>query len=647
MSMDKDNGLLKNKRIAIFANGWSTDYLEQVVEGIKKEAAKDDVDIFVFMTYINWGEPEMQGKCQLNIFHLPNPHDFDGAIVLANTFNLPCEADRVLNLFQKSGIPMVSTEVQLPNMACVGTDNVTGMRELAEHLVNKHNVKKIVYVSGIAGNAECAIRKKVLMEVLEEHGLSLVDDVRCNFSFYEAARNIADWLNAGNSLPEAFVCANDHMALGIISELHKMGIEVPDDVLVTGFDYIKDARISLPLVSTVSRIWDKLGGYAYEELMRQIKKPDPTVNRAYDTTFIPSESCKCSTDSSSVKMRHEKFRIHRNEQAYMDMQDVMLQNLRFALSHLETAEEFNDICTSVMGSEEFFGKDFCICVNPWIFNEEDKHPKRIRGYNKEMNILYEKKNGISRPLRTFKCKELYPDYKKVDGESNVYVFLPLNHLNMVIGYVALKNYEKIIYGMRLRRLQADMNPTFIFIKQYIHAQQNNRKLRDIYMTDFLTGMYNRTGCETEIFSYIENHKKKKKSLVLLFADINYMKYINDIYGHLNGDTAIKAAAEAMREALTGEWLFGRYGGDEYIAVGSCEDGDVDLLRQEISDSIKKSIEKMKLAFPLSVSVGCCIINPDDNGTIDDYIKIADDSMYEEKERAHKELTPLVNQNINT
>ena len=54
---------------------------------------------------------------------------------------------------------------------------------------------------------------------------------------------------------------------------------------------------------------------------------------------------------------------------------------------------------------------------------------------------------------------------------------------------------------------------------------------------------------------------------------------------------------------------------------------------------------MKLAFPLSVSVGCCIINPDDNGTIDDYIKIADDSMYEEKERAHKELTPLVNQNI--
>ncbi len=643
--MNKDNGLLKNKKIAILANGWSTDYLEQVVEGVKKEAAKDDVDIFVFMTYINWGEPEMQGKCQLNIFHLPNPHDFDGAIVLANTFNLPCESERILNLFQKSGIPMVSTEVQLPNMACIGTDNVTGMRELAEHLVKKHNVKKIVYVSGIAGNEECAIRKKTLVDVLEEHGLKLVDEVRGDFSFYNAARKIADWLNAGNPLPEAFVCANDHMALGIISELHKMGIEVPDDVFVTGFDYIKEARISLPLVSTVSRLWDKLGGYAYKELMNQIKNSDPTVNRVYGTTFIASESCNCSSDTSSIEMRHEKFRIQRNEQAYMDMQDVMLQNLRFALSNLETKEEFNDICTRVMGPQDFFGKDFCICVNPWIFNEEDKHPKRIRGYHKEMDILYEKKNGISRPLRSFKSKELYPDYKKVDGESNVYVFLPLNHLNMVIGYVALKNSEKIIYGMGLRRLQADMNPTFLFIKQYIHAQQNNRKLRDIYMTDFLTGMYNRTGCETDIYSYIENSKKKKNTIVLLFADINYMKYINDIYGHLNGDTAIKATAEAMREALSEGWLFGRYGGDEFIAVGHCDDQDVETLRQEISDSIRESIESMKLSFPLSVSVGCCIINPNDNGTIDDYIRIADDSMYEEKEKAHERLAPLMNRNV--
>lgn len=634
--MTNDN-LMKKKRIAIFANGWSVDYLEHIIEGIKKEAAKDDIDIFIFITYIIWGEPEIQSKCQLNIFHLPNPKDFDGAIVLTNTFNLPCEADRIINLFQKSNLPMVSTEVRLPGMAFVGTSNVKGMTELAEHLINVHKVKKIVYVSGIIDNAECAIRKRTLEEVLNNHGLSIIDDVRGDFSFYNAARNISNWLNAGHPLPDAFVCANDLMALGITSELYKRGIKVPRDVIVTGFDYIKEARTSLPLISTVSRQVDKLVVHAYEEIKRQIANPDPTSEKIYNSTFIASESCGCSNDKGSAEMREEKIRNSRSDMTYQDMQDVMLQNLRFELSNLETKEEFNEICTKVMGPQEFFGKDFCICVNPWIFDESSKFPKRIRGYHKEIDILYEKKNGISMPLRSYNRNELYPDYKKIKGESNVYTFVPLNHMNMIIGFIALKNFEKVLYGMGLRRLQTDLNPTFQFIKQYISAQQNNRKLRDIYMTDFLTGVLNRAGCNSEIFSYIDNHKKKKKTSILLFVDINYMKYINDAYGHLNGDIAIKATAEAMREVLSNDWLIGRYGGDEFIAIGDYGIQDAESLQASISTSIKAYIERMKLAFPLSVSVGYCIINPDDEGTIEDYIKIADESMYEEKEKTHQEI----------
>lgn len=634
--MNKDDSIMKKKRIAVFANGWSSEYLEMVLEGMKREAAKDNVDIFIFLNYINWGEPDIQSKCQLNIFHLPNPNDFDGAIVLTNTFNLQDEQERIISLFQKSGIPMVSTEVKLPGMAYVGTSNEQGMRELAEHLVEVHKVKKVVYVSGIPGNVECAIRKRTLQDVLEEHGLSIQEDVCGDFSFYNAGFKIRDWLKKGNPLPDAFVCANDLMAIGVTSELHKMGIEVPSDVIVTGFDHIKDARMSLPLIATVSRRWDKLGEYAYEEIKRQIEKPDPSSEKIYGSTFLPSESCGCKADDATLHMRIDRIRMFRSEMAYQDMQDVMLQTLRFSLSNIETKEEFNEICTNVMGRREYFGPDFCICVNPWIFEDEDKFPKRVRGYHKEMDILYEKKNGISMPLRSFKSRYMYPDYKKVDGESNIYVFMPLNHMDMVIGYFAIKNNVGLIYGMNLRRLQADMNPTFLFIKQYIRAQQNNRKLKEIYMTDFLTSMYNRTGCETEIFSYIERQKKRKKTTVLIFADINYMKYINDDYGHLNGDMAIKATAEAMRRAVSDDWLFGRYGGDEFVAVGQIDDtSGVETLRKSISKSIKKSIEGMKLAFPLSVSVGCYIVTPDDKGTIDDYIRLADESMYEEKEKAHK------------
>ena len=115
-----------------------------------------------------------------------------------------------------------------------------------------------------------------------------------------------------------------------------------------------------------------------------------------------------------------------------------------------------------------------------------------------------------------------------------------------------------------------------------------------------------------------------------------MKVINDRFGHLNGDLAIKATAEAMRKALTEEWLFGRYGGDEFVAVGPCADeGIAEDIRNSIAGSISATIESLGLAFPLSVSVGLTIIHPKDGGDISEYVRMADESMYEEKEKAHE------------
>lgn len=628
----------KKKRVAVFINGWSTDYIEDVLEGIRKNAAIEGVDIFVFLTYILWDEPTEQSECQLNIFHLPNPNDFDGAIVLTNTFNAPEELERIKNLFLKNGVPMVSTEVKVPGMALVGTDNVSGMEQLANHLIKEHNVKDVIYVSGIAGNVECSIRKNTLVRVLAENNLKLREDIRGDYSYANAIRALRKWLGEGNKLPDAFVCANDQMALGIMTVLNEHGIEVPGDVIVTGFDKMKEGRTIYPILASVSRNCDKLGEYAYEELKRQVVHRDHSYESIYDTTFVPSESCGCEANSEDTLMRQNRLRNLRIEFSFQNLQDLTLQQLRFELSTVETKEEFNVVAAEILGHQEILGSDFCICSNPWIFDETFEEPTRDRGYHKFMDVLYERKNGKSLPIRSFKTEEMYPDYRQEFGKSNTYIFMPLNHKNMVIGYLGIKNYVKCIYGTNLRKIQADLNPTFVFIKQYIHAQQANRKLKDIYMTDFLTGMYNRTGCETELFNYCNEAKLRNETTVLMFADIDCMKQINDRYGHLNGDLAIKAAAEAMKRAMPGQWKFGRYGGDEFVAVGRCENEDtVEDIRKKVSASVKEIIEGMKLSFTLSVSIGYYIVRPDDNHTIEEYINHADESMYEEKQIAHKRL----------
>ena len=157
-----------NKKIAVFANGFSNEFIEYVVTGMQKRAKEDGIDIFVFVSYCSLISPELQNKCQLNLFHLPNPDDFDGAIMLTNTYNFPDEGERVCARFQRAGVPMLSLEVEVPNMSCIKSENYKGVSELTQHLIQHHNAKKIIYVNGIEGNVENAVRRQAVVDVITE-----------------------------------------------------------------------------------------------------------------------------------------------------------------------------------------------------------------------------------------------------------------------------------------------------------------------------------------------------------------------------------------------------------------------------------------------------------------------------------------------
>ena len=186
-----------NHRIAVFTNGFSNDFIECVVTGLQEKAREDGTDIFVFVTYCTANSHELQNKCQLNIFHLPDPKDFDGAIMLTNTYNYPDEQERVCACFQRAGVPMLSLEVEVPGMSCIKSENYNGVRDLAIHLVEHHKAKKIIYVNGIEGNVENSTRRQALIDVLKEHDIELYGEFQCDFGFYTAYLQMSNYLNEG------------------------------------------------------------------------------------------------------------------------------------------------------------------------------------------------------------------------------------------------------------------------------------------------------------------------------------------------------------------------------------------------------------------------------------------------------------------
>jgi len=86
------------RKLAVFANGWGTEYLREVVTGIYEVAKEADIDVFTFVDFSSFSEQERTNNSEFNIFRLPEIRDFDCAVLMANSFNMQEEIDYVYKI---------------------------------------------------------------------------------------------------------------------------------------------------------------------------------------------------------------------------------------------------------------------------------------------------------------------------------------------------------------------------------------------------------------------------------------------------------------------------------------------------------------------------------------------------------------------
>ncbi len=226
------------RKVAIFANGWSNEYLELVLEGIRRRADKERVDLFVFVNFSSGAETKPDNLGEKSIFTLPDLKSFDGVILAANTFNLVSERDYLTETILRTKVPAVSLEYELSGIPYLGTDNYKGIYRVVEHVIQEHKAREFLFVSGPHDNSESRIRMQAMKDALQAAGIELSENriIEAGWSYYAAYEQIMKWLNANEDIPDAIICANDEMAIGVCTALEAMGIEVPGRTIVTGCD---------------------------------------------------------------------------------------------------------------------------------------------------------------------------------------------------------------------------------------------------------------------------------------------------------------------------------------------------------------------------------------------------------------------------
>jgi len=157
------------------------------------------------------------------------------------------------------------------------------------------------------------------------------------------------------------------------------------------------------------------------------------------------------------------------------------------------------------------------------------------------------------------------------------------------------------------------------------------KLRNLTLTDDLTGLYNRRGFFTMVESLLKLARRYKRSVFLLYADMDGLKEINDVLGHHEGDQAIIDTANIIKATFRETDIVARIGGDEFVVIPIADKReDAEIVAARFKERVMAHNNISGRAYKLSISAGMSCYDPNDPQSIDDLLTQAEKLMYEEK-----------------
>jgi LacI family transcriptional regulator len=224
-------------------------------------------------------------------------HNTDGLIVFTSSM-----VDEEIIRLHSRGFPLVLLHRSAPEQVPIPTilfENKKGAEEIIDHLIQVHGCRKIAFLAGPSLNEDSYWREQGFRAALEKHGLS-PDPALMGVGEFDgpiAAAAVRKMLASG-ARPDAIFTGDDEAAAGVITALLQMGLRVPEDIAVVGFDDAYLAPyLSVPLTTVKAPI--EMAGYeAASQLVNLIREGKTELITILPTELVVRRSCGCSMEST-------------------------------------------------------------------------------------------------------------------------------------------------------------------------------------------------------------------------------------------------------------------------------------------------------------------------------------------------------------
>jgi len=624
MTMEKD----RVPHIAVIAAGLDEEYQNNIIRGINSFVKENNINVSYFSAFGGMLDSKRFDAGEYSIYNVANFDVFDGAVLLTNTINDQSVRESVTKRVKKAGIPAVVFDCDdEPEFYNIRINNRRAMEEMVRHVIQHHGARVLNYISGPMQNPEARDRLEAFRSVLAENGLE-ADEERIfygEFRTHDGKRAIEEFSASGLPMPDAFICANDAMALTALSALERLGYRVPEDVIVTGFDNTYNAQNYCPALSSVARPLFDSGRMACRMILDVLAGKETAHCIDLEASPVFTESCGCSPENSGDLRDYKKRTYKKLESNYENTHSLNILTAKLADA------ETDDALFSALGDfvPELQCERFTLCLSE---NWHDTYNIKPSGktYEDIMTVPLIWDKGIRIFRKRFMSVNMFP-VEDEDG-GNINYFLPLHFRERCFGYCIITNSDFPIESLQCHSFSMNISNSIENIRKIHHINLAVDELNRLYVIDPLSALYNRNGFIKLADEAFNKCAENKTRIMMSFIDMDGLKFINDNYGHDEGDFAIQRLSSVINECKLNEnSICARFGGDEFVIFDmGVEEGDDEALKSRIEAKLDQINVIISKPYDIAVSIGSIIVRAEEGMTLYRVIKKADELMYEVK-----------------
>lgn len=615
---------IRKKSIAVLTGNCSINEENDAVRGICKTAKKAGWNVFIFDAMNNFLQDD-KPVSEISIFSLLNFQSVSGVIITQNVMNVKELGESLIAKCIENNIPVISLGYKTASCHSIVYANSDYLEQIVDHVIEKHGCKTLNLVAGIENNIFSENRIKAFKRSLKNHGLTFDKKRMFYGQFWEmpTREGMNKFFESGLSLPDAFICCNDMMAMTVCAELSARGYSIPDDVIVTGYDGVEFEHYSNPRLTTAKCDYETLAVFGFESLLKLIDGKKVPKLQTMKPDLLFSESCGCVR---KYKHQHNLAMKAMNSIGSLRYINTLSYKLAASASYAGSLKQLRHI----LPGKGFYNPNCWVLLNHGYDSLKAKNPYNSKNPYSDyvdcflVSHFYEHYYDIP-PIR----KSMYiPNLREVleSGVTNL-LFINLSFGEENIGYLVTSFDDSDVSLIGMENFAQGLSQSLSTLK--FQSQLEYMTIRDM-----LTGIYNRRGFFSEMTARIQQtDMSSKKNLIIFSIDMDELKYINDTFGHLEGDYAIKKMAEAITKAGGSDAINSRFGGDEFVsAIISKEKADkvINDFKTRLILTLSEINEKSGKPYTISTSVGAKSTTIGSATKIEKIIAKADELMYSDK-----------------